>query len=113
MLLKNKRRMRYNAPNSYGGNMALQKVDMRREERFPYLKTIKYICIPDTEEDSKGVTIDISKTGMSLYIFGPCCIREGIHVKAMDDLPLASTTGVVSWVRQVDQDLYRAGLQFS
>ncbi len=92
--------------------MALQKMNMRSEERFPYLRTIKYICIPDAEEDFKGVTIDISKAGMSLYIFSPCCIREGLHVRVKDDLPLASTTGVVRWVRQVDRDLYRAGLQF-
>lgn len=95
-----------------GGNMALQKTDLRSEERFPYLRTIKYVCIPDAAEDFKGVTIDISKTGMSLYIFSPGCICEGIHVKVRDDMPLASTTGVVRWVRQVDQDLYRAGVQF-
>jgi hypothetical protein len=92
--------------------MALQAIDMRSEERFPYLRTIKYICIPDTEEDFKGVTIDISKSGMSLYIFSPSCIALGLPVRVKDDLPLASTTGVVRWVRQVDQDLYRAGIQF-
>ncbi|MBI5632483.1 MAG: PilZ domain-containing protein [Nitrospirae bacterium] len=92
--------------------MELQKVDLRREERFPYLKTIKYLCLPDAGEDFKGVTIDISKSGMSLYIFNPGCIREGLHVRIKDDLPLSSTTGVVRWVRQVDQDLYRAGIQF-
>lgn len=92
--------------------MALQKTDMGSEERFSYLKTIKYVRIPDTAEDFKGVTIDISKTGMSLYIFSPSCIREGLQVKVNDDLPLSSTSGVVRWVRQVDQDLYRAWLQF-
>jgi c-di-GMP-binding flagellar brake protein YcgR len=92
--------------------MALQKMDMRSEERFPYLRTIKYICVPEKEEDFKGVTIDISKSGMSLYIFSPNCIGLGLHVKVSDDLPLASTMGVVRWVRQVDQDLYRAGIQF-
>jgi hypothetical protein len=92
--------------------MALQKMDMRNEERFPYLKTIKYVCIPDTADDFKGVTIDVSKSGMSLYIFSPSCIREGLQVKVNDDLPLASTIGVVRWVRQVDQDLYRAGVEF-
>ena len=92
--------------------MALQIMDMRSEERFPYLKTIKYVCFPETEEGFKGVTIDISKSGMSLYIFSPSCIALGLPVRVKDDLPLASTTGVVRWVRQVDQDLYRAGIQF-
>jgi c-di-GMP-binding flagellar brake protein YcgR len=92
--------------------MALQKTDMGSEERSSYLKTIKYFCIPDTAEDFKDLTIDISKTGMSLYIFSPSCIREGLQVKVNDDLPLSSTSGVVRWVRQVDQDLYRALLQF-
>ncbi|MBI5848744.1 MAG: PilZ domain-containing protein [Nitrospirae bacterium] len=92
--------------------MALQKMEMRSEERFPYLRTIKYVCIPDAEEDFKGVTIDISKSGMSLYIFSPFCICEGLSVKVKDDLPLGSATGVVRWVRQIDRDLYRAGIQF-
>lgn len=92
--------------------MALQKMDMRSEERFPYLKTIKHVSVSDTGEGFKGVTVDISKSGMSLYIFCPCNIREGLHVRINDNLPLASTSGVVRWVRQVDQDIYRAGLQF-
>lgn len=92
--------------------MELQKMDKRKEERFPYLKTIRHITISDTGENFKGVTIDISKSGISLYIFCPCCIREGFHVQINDNMPLASTSGVVRWVRQVDQDIYRAGLQF-
>jgi len=74
---------------------AFQQMGMRSEERFPCLRTIKYSCIPDAEEDFKGVAIDISKAGMSLYIFSPCCIREGLRMRGKDDLPLASTTGVV------------------
>jgi len=89
--------------------MALQKMDMRSEERFPCLKTITYVCVPDTAEDFRGVTIDVGKSGMSL---SPSCIREGLRVRVNDDLPLASTRGVVRWVRQVDQDLYRAGVKF-
>lgn len=92
--------------------MELQQMDMRSEERFSYLKIVKYICIPDIEVDFKGVTIDISKSGMSVYVFGPSCIALGLPVRVKDDLPLISTTGVVRWVRQVDQDLYRAGIQF-
>ena len=94
------------------GHMTHKKTDMRSEERFPYLRTVKYICIPDTEGDFKGVTIDISKTGISLYIFSPYCLRKGHIVKVKDDLPVVSTTGVVRWVQQIDRDLYRAGIQF-
>lgn len=93
--------------------MADQRMEMRSEERFPYLRTIKYICIPDADDEFKGVTIDISKSGLSLYIFSPFCISEGLHVRVKDELPLPSSTGVVRWVTQVDQDLYRAGLCFN
>lgn len=92
--------------------MEIQEMDMRSEERFSYLKIIKYICIPDTEKDFKGVTIDLSRSGMSFYIFSPNCITSGLSIRVKDDLPLSSTTGVVRWVRQIDQDLYRAGVQF-
>ncbi len=92
--------------------MALQRMDVRREERFLYLKAVKHVRIPDTDEVCKGVTIAISKSGMSLYIFSPAGISEGFHVRISDNMPLAATSGVVRWVQQVDQDLYRAGLQF-
>lgn len=92
--------------------MADIKNDMRSEERFPYLRTITYTCLQDNEQDFKGVTIDISKAGMSLYIFSPFCLSVGRPVKVNDDLPLSSTSGVVRWVRQIDRDLYRAGLKF-
>ena len=92
--------------------MSQLRVDLRREERFPYLRTIMHVCIPDTDEICKGVTIDISRSGMSLYIFSPGGVCEGFHVRISDNMPLVSTSGVVRWVQQVDQDLYRAGLQF-
>jgi hypothetical protein len=38
--------------------MELHRKNKRAEERFSYLKTIKYICIPDGGEDFRGVTID-------------------------------------------------------
>lgn len=91
----------------------LHKTEKRSEERYPFLKTIRYACIPDIGEDFKGVTIDISKSGMSMYIFTTCCMREGLHVKVKDQLPVDSRTVTVRWVRQVDKDLYRAGLQFN
>ena len=84
-LLKKGWKIRYKAPDSYGG--AFQLMDMRSEERFPCLRTLKYICIPYAEEDFKGVAIDISKAGMSLYIFSPCFICGGLRVRDRDDLP--------------------------
>ena len=96
--------------DSYGRGAAKDGYAERR--KISLSQNNKACCIPDTDEDFKGVTVDISKAGMSLYIFSPCNIREGLHVRINDDLPLASTRGVVRWVRQVDQDLYRAELQF-
>lgn len=90
--------------------MEFEKKDTRSEERYPFLKTIRYACLPDFNQDLKGVTIDISKSGLSLYIFSTCCIVEGQHIKIKDKLPVSSQGGTVKWVRQVDQDLYRAGL---
>ena len=87
--------------------------DRRKEERYPFLKTIRYACVPDTGGDFRGVTIDISKSGMSMYLFNTHSISECLVIEVRDKLPVAFRTGTVRWVQQVDSDLYRAGLQFS
>ena len=96
--------------------MDIQKADTgnvgkRTEERYPFLKTVKCVCIPEGKDSFKAVTIDISKSGMSLYLFTGS-IREGIQVRVQDELPVSSQTGTVRWVQRVDQDLFKAGLQF-
>jgi hypothetical protein len=91
----------------------MHKSERRSGERYPFLKTIKYICIPDSGGDAfKGVTIDISSAGLCMYIFAGGCIQEGFRVEIRDDLPVPSQTATVRWIRQVEQDLYRVGLQF-
>ncbi len=92
--------------------MELQRKDARKDGRYSFLKTIKYICTSDVGRDFKGVTIDMSTSGMSPLIFTARCIREGLHVRVEDEPLLSSKAGTVRWVRQVDHDLYRAGLQF-
>ena len=46
-----------------------------------------------------------------MYIFAGGCIREGFRVEIKDELPVSSQTAAVRWVRPVDQDLYKVGLQ--
>jgi hypothetical protein len=96
--------------------VGFQKADIgntnkRSEERYPFLKTVKCVCVPEGKDHFKAVTIDISSSGLSLYLFTGS-IREGLQVKIQDELPAPSQTGTVRWVQQVDQDLYKAGLQF-
>ena len=87
--------------------------ERRLGERYPFLKTIRYVCIADRSGDEfKGVTIDISSAGLCMYIFAGGCIRDGLRVEIRDNLPVSSQTATVRWTRQVDKDLYRAGLQF-
>jgi c-di-GMP-binding flagellar brake protein YcgR len=91
----------------------MQKTERRSGERYPFLKTIRYACISDRGgEEFKGVTIDISKDGLCMYIFPGGCVREGVCMEIKDDLPVSSQTAIVRWSRQMDQDLYRVGLQF-
>jgi hypothetical protein len=96
--------------------LEFQKTDIsnankRSEERYPFLKTVKCVCIPDAGGHFRAVTIDISKSGMSFYLFSGC-IREGLQVEIQDELPAPSQTGTVRWVQRVDQDLFKAGLRF-
>lgn len=85
----------------------------RSEDRFPFLKTIAYSCEQDGAEDLfKGVTINISKSGMCLYLYECPCVDPGRHIHIKSDLPVSAQRGTIRWVNKVEDGFYKAGLMF-
>ena len=86
---------------------------LRSEDRFPFLKTISYTCDQEGSDDIfKGVTINISKSGMCLYLFESPCVDNGSHIFIKSELPVNSSRGAIRWIDKVEDGFYMAGLQF-
>ncbi|TAN40146.1 MAG: PilZ domain-containing protein [Nitrospirae bacterium] len=87
--------------------------EQRREERFPFLKTIDYSC--DSGASGvlfRGVTINISHSGLCLYLFeNPCMNRLGT-LNIRSELPVQADRGRICWVDKVAEGFYKAGLKF-
>jgi hypothetical protein len=92
--------------------MGFYKDNRRADERYPYLNTIKHVSVPDIAQNFKGVTIDISRTGMCMYLFAPYGVCPGMNVEVRDPLPGGLQKGTVCWIEQVNTDLFRTGMMF-
>jgi hypothetical protein len=64
-----------------------------------------------TPDQFRGVTINISETGMCLFVFQPVDTNDRLSiVKSM--LPLCHRAGSVRWVNALAPEFYKVGLLF-
>ena len=90
-----------------------QKNSLRKEDRFPFLKTIAYSCDQGGPVDLfKGVTINISRSGMCMYLYESPCIAQGSHIHIKSELPVSAQRGTIRWIDKVEDGFYKAGLMF-
>jgi hypothetical protein len=89
------------------------KTVQRSEDRFPFLKTIDYSCDQGGVGSLfKGVTINISRSGLCMYLYeSPCAVR-GSHIFIKSELPTSAQRGTIRWVDKVEDGFYKAGLMF-
>jgi len=93
--------------------MELKYAEKRRDIRYPFLKTIDYVCnIPADAATYKAVTINLSQSGMCLYMFLSPCINEGHEISIQDTLPVSRQKGTIRWVDKIEDDLFKVGLMF-
>ncbi|MHB8883448.1 MAG: PilZ domain-containing protein [Thermodesulfovibrionales bacterium] len=87
--------------------------EQRREERFPFLKTIDYDCDGGASgELFRGVTINISRSGMCLYLYENPCMGRPVTLRIRGELPVQADRGRICWVDKVAEGFYKAGLKF-
>lgn len=85
--------------------------DKRIEPRYAYPKTIEYATGSNNEDGfHKGVVINISRSGICLYVYASH--SEGQMITIKSNLPVESRTAMVKWIKKVGDGFYKSGLQF-
>ncbi len=85
--------------------------EKRSNERFDFLSTIDYVLSPsDSGEIYKGVTINISTSGLAAYVFTPH--PEGQKIVVKSNLPAEARTATVRWIKKEDESFFMTGLKF-
>ncbi len=83
----------------------------RQKQRYSFHSTIDYILIHGAAaEVHKGITVDISDSGLGLYLFDP--LPEGQTIIIQSALPVAGRTATVCWIKKESEDFYKSGLKF-
>lgn len=92
--------------------MSAESSERRQYFRFDHANVVELVTVdPAPSEQFRGVTIDMSETGMSLFVFQPVCTNDTISiVKSM--LPMSHRAGSVRWVNQLAPDFYKIGMMF-
>lgn len=86
--------------------------ELRREERFPFAKKIDFNLTHCEKGDYlKGISVNISSSGLCLYVFNP--IKEGEIININSELPTACKTAMVRWVKNIETDFYLIGVHCS
>ncbi|GBD99253.1 hypothetical protein BMS3Abin07_01288 [bacterium BMS3Abin07] len=109
-----------------GGDMNIKKTgkgmifrrynNKRKESRHVFSATFEYKVLNNGKRNPgnrplKGVSLNVSKSGLCMYTRGP--IEEGQKlIITKSDLPVSSDTAVVKWIRKVNNELYKTGLMF-
>jgi hypothetical protein len=93
-------------------NMASASFEKREYFRFDLANVVELMSGDAPPSDGfRGVTINISETGMCLFVFQPVSRNDRISiVKSM--LPLCHWQGNVRWVNTLAPEFYKIGLQF-
>ncbi len=90
---------------------AVRSGEHRSDPRYAYPKTVEYtITSLDDSDTFKGVVVNISKTGICLYLYAIHAEGETITIKS--GLPVQSRTAMVKWIKKVNEGFYKAGLEF-
>jgi hypothetical protein len=88
------------------------KSEKRRTERYDFPAMIEYVLgAPINTEVFKGVTINISNNGLSIYAFRP--LSEGQRITIRSALPVHHRIATIRWIKKEDESMYKLGLKFS
>ena len=84
-------------------------IERREHARYDFPHRIEYILNSETSDEIlKAVAINISKTGLCLYIFNP--LGEGQKMVFKSTLPVPFRTASVRWIKKIEDNFYKIGL---
>jgi c-di-GMP-binding flagellar brake protein YcgR len=85
----------------------------RIDMRYDFPSTIEYVMGSQADDEvvHKGITINLSSTGLGMYIFD--LLPNGQQITIKTTLPVDSRTATICWTTKKDESLYRSGLKFT
>ena len=84
----------------------------RMEPRDDYHHQIEYVLGPSSSgEIHKAVTINVSESGIGLYVFKP--LAEGQQIMIKNAIRGSRKTGTIRWNKKVNESIYRVGVMFA
>jgi len=90
--------------------MSAEKGERRKDVRQPYPRVIEYSLTPVSNEKLKGVTVNISNSGLALYIFSHLIQGQEILIRSF--MPVDYRKASVRWVKEIDDGILQAGCMF-
>jgi len=85
--------------------------EKRRHVRYAYLTDMEYMLKPSVaDEILQGAVVNVSNSGMSLFITKPLEIGQEITIR--NNLPNLAQTAVVRWIKQVG-GCYKIGAEYN
>lgn len=85
-------------------------IDVREEPRAGFLQAIRFVTDRNNSGTaSKGVTVNQSRSGLCIISFHR--LNEGQQIRIEHGLKTRHPA-TVCWVRELDKDIFKAGLQF-
>jgi hypothetical protein len=95
-------------------------IERRKYERRPFDKSISfYLFTSNTDKvkfnmvDCEGISVDVSKEGLGIVTNHPISTGDTLFFK--EDLKInkiIARSAIIRWVREFENNKYRAGLQF-
>jgi c-di-GMP-binding flagellar brake protein YcgR len=84
----------------------------RRTTRYDFPSTIEFVLDPPLNNGKihKGVTINISTSGLAAYVFDD--LPEGQKIVIQTSLPVEHRNAMICWTKKEDQSFFLSGLKF-
>ncbi len=91
----------------------LKWVERRKSPRNTYITTVDFLLSKESQNGAnalqRGITINISSSGMCLYVFNP--VKEGEEIQLYShSIDPPCRTAKIKWVKRVTRDVYKVGI---
>ena len=83
----------------------------RMHIRYDIEKEIHYVLSDQDQKRYKGIIINISDSGMGLFVFSP--LHEGQEIIIKSDETSLNRKGNVRWCHEMGENIFKIGLDFS
>jgi CheY-like chemotaxis protein len=96
---------------TYDLSEPLAVIEKRNQGRYPYHGMVEYYLDGTESEVSHSLGINISESGMCLYVWRDLCTAQVITIKSR--LPVDPRRGTIRWIKNLHGTFSIAGLMFT